>query len=63
MLARIEESGMTHANKSKFFELRFGYALHGAGTRPRYEVPGEGRSTLDFGFAAGGQAWPVELRG
>ena len=54
---------MTHANKSKFFELRFGYALHGAGTRPRYEVPGEGRSTLDFGFAAGGQAWPVELRG
>lgn len=53
--------GLTGANKAKFFELRFGYALHQAGIAPRYEVHGEGQSTLDFGFASGGQDWLVEL--
>ena len=31
LLASIRDSGgLVHANKAKFFELRFGYALHGA---------------------------------
>ncbi len=53
--------GLTRANKTRFFELRFGYALHQAGIKPRYEVPGEGQSSLDFGFSYGGQDWLVEL--
>jgi hypothetical protein len=53
--------GVTGANKAKLFELRFGYALHEAGITPRYEVPGEGQSTLDFGFTVDGQEYLVEL--
>jgi hypothetical protein len=56
-----EGGGLTGANKARFFELRFAHALHGAGIIPRYEVAGEGESTLDFGFAAGGHDWLVEL--
>lgn len=62
LLASIRDSGgLVHANKAKFFELRFGYALHGASVTPQYEIDGEGGSTLDFGFAAGGQSFRVEL--
>ena len=53
--------GLTHANKTRFFELRFGYALHQAGIAPRYEIAGVGASTLDFGFTSDGQRWRVEL--
>ena len=62
LLASIRDAGgLVHANKAKFFELRFGYALHGAGVTPQYEIEGEGGSTLDFGFAAGSQNFRVEL--
>ena len=53
--------GLIRANKARFFELRFGYALHQAGIVPAYEVTGEADSTLDFGFASRGQDWLVEL--
>jgi hypothetical protein len=53
--------GLTGANKALLFELRFGYALRRAGITPRYEIPGEGGSTLDFGFTYANQAWAVEL--
>lgn len=53
--------GLIRANKARFFELRFGYALHQAGISPRYEVAGEGCSTLDFGFTCNGRDWLVEL--
>jgi hypothetical protein len=62
LLASIREAGgLVHANKGKFFELRFGYALHGAGIAPHYEIEGEGGSTLDFGFAARARNFRVEL--
>jgi hypothetical protein len=62
LLASIRDAGgLVHANKAKFFELRFGYALYGAGIAPQCEIEGEGGSTLDFGFAAGGQNFRVEL--
>ena len=62
LLADIAASGgLTLANKAKFFELRFGYALHQAGITPTYEIAGEGGSTLDFGFTASGQSWRVEM--
>jgi hypothetical protein len=53
--------GLKGTNKAKLFELRFGYALHLTGATPRYEVPGEGQSTLDFGFTSGGREFLVEL--
>ena len=53
--------GLTRVNKAKFFELRFGYALHQVGIIPRYEVDGEAQSTLDFGLASSGKDWLVEL--
>jgi len=53
--------GLTGDNKAKLFELRFGYGLHGMGIQPRYEVAGEGQSTLDFGFASGGHDFLVEM--
>jgi hypothetical protein len=56
-----ESGGLTGANKARFFELRFGYTLHRAGITPQYEIPGEGESTLDFGFASATQRWAVEL--
>lgn len=62
LLTEIERNGgLTRANKTRFFELRFGYALHQTGVVPCYEVPGEDKSTLDFGFAHGGCDWLVEL--
>ncbi|MBZ9993149.1 hypothetical protein [Mesorhizobium sp. BH1-1-4] len=62
LIAGIRENGgIVHANKDRLFELRFAYALHQAGIAPRYEVPGEARSTVDFGFHSGGQGWRVEL--
>ncbi len=56
-----DNGGVVRANKARFFELRFGYALHQAGIAPAYEAAGEGQSTLDFGFSASGQDWLVEL--
>lgn len=53
--------GLKGENKSKLFELRFGYEMHKAGIKPRYEVAGEGESTLDFGFASGGRDFLVEM--
>jgi hypothetical protein len=52
---------LTGDNKAKLFELRFGYGLHGGVIQPRYEVAGEGQSTLDFGFASGGNDFLVEM--
>jgi hypothetical protein len=56
-----DSGGLCWTNKTLFFELRFGYALHQAGIAPLYETTGEGGSTVDFGFTADGQDWLVEL--
>jgi hypothetical protein len=56
-----DNGGLTRENKDRLFELRFAYALHRAGIAPRYEILGEGKSTIDFGFASQGQPWAVEL--
>ncbi len=53
--------GLKRENKDRLFELRFAYALHRAGTTPRYEIPGEARATIDFGFASQRRPWAVEL--
>jgi hypothetical protein len=53
--------GLTGKNMDSFFELRFGHALEIAGISPRYEIPGEADSTLDFGFSSAGKPWAVEL--
>jgi hypothetical protein len=50
--------GLIGKNKAKLFELRFGNGLHEAGIQPRYEVAGDGESTLDFGFTSGGRDFP-----
>jgi hypothetical protein len=46
---------------ARFFELRQGYALHKAGIALDYEIPAEGTSTIDFGFASDGRPWNIEL--
>ncbi|MBR1129896.1 hypothetical protein [Bradyrhizobium iriomotense] len=56
-----KNGGLKGENKAKLFELRFGSELHKAGIQPRYEVAGEGDSTLDYGFASGGQEYLVEM--
>lgn len=62
LISAIQTSGgMVYANKPKLFELRFAYALHRAGIVPQYEIPGEGHSTIDFGFTSACQIWRVEL--
>jgi hypothetical protein len=62
LLAEIEAAGgLKTENKAKLFELRFGHALHGAGVTPQYEVPGEGRSRIDYGFPSGGREFLVEM--
>jgi hypothetical protein len=62
LLKEIKQNGgLCGANMARFFELRQGHALHKAGITPRYEVPGEGQSTLDFGFTSGGRSWNVEM--
>jgi hypothetical protein len=62
LLAGIRDNGgITQANKDRMFELRFGYALDRAGVVPQYEIPGEGESTIDFGFTNEGQPWRVEM--
>src|SRR5260370_363009 len=53
--------GLTGDNKAKLFELRFGHNLHASGIQPRYEVAGEGQSTLDYGFKSGGRDFLVEM--
>lgn len=62
ILAGIRDNGgITQANKDRMFELRFGYALDREGIVPDYEIPGEGQSTIDFGFTNNGQRWRVEM--
>jgi hypothetical protein len=61
ILSIEENGGLAPANKSRLFELRFGYALHQAGITPNYEIPGEGASTIDFGFSNANETWAVEL--
>jgi hypothetical protein len=62
LLAEIEAAGgLKTENKAKLFELRFGHALHGAGVTPQYELPGEGRSRIDYGFPSGGREFLVEM--
>jgi hypothetical protein len=56
-----DNGGITQASKDRMFELRFGYALDQVGIVPQYEIPGEGQSTIDFGFTSGGQRWRVEM--
>jgi hypothetical protein len=56
-----DNGGLRRENKDRLFELRFAYALHRAGITLRYEIPGEARSTIDFGFASQGRPWAVEL--
>jgi hypothetical protein len=53
--------GIRRENKALRFELRFAHELMLAGVEARYEIPGEGLSTIDFGFATAGQPWAVEL--
>jgi hypothetical protein len=51
LIAAIDENGgLIAANKGRLFVVRFGHALRQVGITPRYEIPGEGQSTLDFGF-------------
>ncbi|NIA68446.1 hypothetical protein HBA54_07555 [Pelagibius litoralis] len=62
LVADIKRNGgITRKNKGRLFELRFAYSLHRVGIQPSYEIPGEGKSTLDFGFTSGDQEWAVEL--
>jgi hypothetical protein len=62
ILYRLEQNGgLVGKNMAHFFELRFGHAFHEAGIALEYEVPGEGDSTLDFGFTSKGQPWKVEM--
>jgi hypothetical protein len=62
LLADIEAAGGPKTeNKARLFELRFGHSLHRVGVEPKYEVPGEGRSTVDFAFASGGTDFLVEM--
>ena len=56
-----QKGGLVGKNMANLFELRFGHALHEAGIGVEYEVPGEGASTLDFGFTSKGQSWKVEM--
>jgi hypothetical protein len=56
-----QDGGLVGKNMTRFFELRFGHALHTAGIAVAYEVPGEGGSTLDFGFTSKNQPWKVEM--
>jgi len=62
LLSEIEAAGgLKTENKAKLFELRFGHALDASGVVPRYEVPGEGLSSIDFGFSSGGRDYLVEM--
>ncbi|TCU74884.1 hypothetical protein EDE08_10399 [Bradyrhizobium sp. R2.2-H] len=62
LIAEIDASGgLRSENMAKLFELRFGNALSEAGVQPRYEVPGEAASKIDFGFASEGKEFLVEM--
>ena len=62
ILHEVEQNGgLVGKNMARFFELRFGYALHEKGIAVEYEIPGEGFSTLDFGFTSRNQRWKVEM--
>jgi hypothetical protein len=62
ILQRVQRNGgLTGKNMASFFELRFGHAVRQTGIVVEYEVPGEGSSTLDFGFTSRGKTWKVEM--
>ena len=62
LIQHLEKNGgLVGANMDSFFELRVGHSVHAAGASVRYEVPGEGDSSIDFGFASKGRSWKVEL--
>jgi len=56
-----QAGGVKRENRGLLFELRFAIALLNAGIEARYEVPGEGDSTVDFNFVSARQEWIVEL--
>src|SRR5580693_6221195 len=56
-----QNGGLVGKNMANFFELRLGHAMHKAGMVVEHEVPGEGESTLDFGFTSKGCSWKVEM--
>jgi len=56
-----DAGGICRENKGLLFELRFGKSLSGCGLTPEYEIPGEGGSSIDFGFESDGHHWAVEL--
>jgi hypothetical protein len=56
-----QNGGLVGKNMARFFELRYGHALHKAGIAVQREVSGEGESTLDFGFTSKDQPWKVEM--
>lgn len=56
-----QNGGLVGKNMANFFELRLGHAVHKAGLAVEHEVPGEGESTLDFGFTSKGRSWKVEM--
>ena len=61
-LQRVQQKGgLIGKHMASLFELRFGHAVQQAGIALEYEVPGEGNSTIDFGFVSKGQAWKVEM--
>ncbi len=53
--------GVRRENKALMFELRFADAIASVGIELHYEIPGEGDSTIDFGFESAGLSWAVEL--
>jgi hypothetical protein len=62
ILSGVErDGGLIGKNMVRFFELRFGHAVHQTGIGVEYEISGEGVSTLDFGFTSKGQRWKVEM--
>jgi hypothetical protein len=62
VLHSVQQNGdLVGKNMANFFELRLGHAVYKAGIAVEHEVPGEGESTLDFGFTSKGRSWKVEM--
>lgn len=47
LAAIADNGGLVRDNKALLFKLRFAHALRSPAIAPRYEVSGEGQSTLD----------------
>jgi len=62
VLKRIDLSSVAGDRMDAIFELQVAHRLISGGVQDlAYEIPGEGPSSLDFGFQAGGLNWRVEL--